>query len=119
MAPLRSLFLAGQYLEKYVVIFQQITIGSNGLQDSARKGSPTLGDKMYIGAGAKIIGKVHIGSNVRIGAGAVITKDVPDNSTVVGVNSIKTHDFTPDTTYRTRHGDVFCSFQNGKFVKVI
>ena len=41
-----------------------------------------------IGAGAKIIGPVHVGNNVRIGANTVVTKDIPDNCTVVGANRI-------------------------------
>lgn len=49
------------------------------------KGYPTIGDNVYMGPGAKIIGKVHIGNNVAIGANCVVTKDVPDNSVVVGV----------------------------------
>lgn len=65
------------------VIFQQVTIGSNTLQDSKRKGAPTIGDNCYIGAGAKIIGKVKIGDNVRIGANCVVTNDIPSNHVVV------------------------------------
>lgn len=64
-------------------IFQYVTIGSNTLADSAGGGAPVIGDNVYIGAGAKIIGNVHVGNNVRIGANAVVTKDVPDNATVV------------------------------------
>ena len=48
-------------------------------------GCPTLGDNVYIGPGAKIVGAVRIGSNVAIGANCVVTRDVPDNSVVVGV----------------------------------
>lgn len=65
------------------VIFHQVTIGSNTLSDSKGKGAPVIGDNVYIGAGAKIIGKVTVGNNVRIGANCVVTKDVPDNTTVV------------------------------------
>ena len=64
-------------------IFQGVTIGSNTLLDSKNAGSPTIGDNAYIGAGAKIIGNVKIGNNVRIGAGCSVTRDVPDNCTVV------------------------------------
>lgn len=64
-------------------IFHQVTIGSNALPDTKNPGSPTIGDNVYIGAGAKIIGGIHIGNNVRIGANCVVTKDIPDNSTVV------------------------------------
>ena len=65
------------------MIFQQVTIGSNTLLDSKKYGAPTIGDNVYIGAGAKIIGNVQIGDNVRIGANAVVTKDVPPNTLVV------------------------------------
>jgi serine O-acetyltransferase len=57
----------------------QVTIGAE------RGDSPVLGDDLFIGAGAKIIGAVKIGSGVRVGANAVIVKDVPDNVTAVGV----------------------------------
>ncbi len=50
-----------------------------------RKGVPTIGDNVYIGPGAKIIGRVTVGNNAAIGANCVVTKDVPDNAVVVGV----------------------------------
>ena len=65
------------------VIFHQVTIGSNMLPGSPGHGSPVIGDNVYIGCGAKIIGGVRIGNNVRIGANCVVTRDVPDNATVV------------------------------------
>ncbi len=58
-------------------------MGSNTLSDSKNPGSPTIGDNVYIGAGAKIIGNVKVGNGVRIGANCVVTEDVPDNGTVV------------------------------------
>lgn len=73
----------GAKIGKNCVIFHQVTIGSNTLRDSAGKGFPTIGDNVYIGCGASIIGNVHIGNNVRIGANCVVTQDVPDNATVV------------------------------------
>ena len=51
----------------------------------SKQGSPTIGDEVYIGPGAKIIGSVIIGNNVAIGANAVVTKDIPDNAVVVGI----------------------------------
>jgi len=63
-------------------IFQHVTIGSNTLLDSKNSGTPTIGNNVYIGAGAKIIGNVTIGDNVRIGAGCTVTRDIPDNCTV-------------------------------------
>lgn len=68
---------------KKCVIFQQVTIGSNTLKGHPRYGSPTIGDRVLIGAGAKIIGKVTIGNNCRIGANCVVASDIPDNCTVV------------------------------------
>ena len=65
------------------VIFHHVTIGSNNLKDSLKRGSPIIGDNVYIGAGAKIIGAVRIGNNVRIGANCIVVKDVPDNCVVV------------------------------------
>jgi serine O-acetyltransferase len=57
----------------------QVTIGSD------QGASPVLGDDIYVGAGAKIIGSIHVGSRVRVGANAVVVKDVPDGCTVVGI----------------------------------
>jgi len=58
----------------------------NGVTIGAEKGrAPVLGNHVYIGSGARIIGGVTVGNNVRIGANAVVVKDVPDNATVVGV----------------------------------
>jgi len=62
-----------------LVIYHNVTLGAE------RHKSPVLGDNVYIGAGAKVIGGVRIGSDVRIGANAVVTKDVPDGATVVGI----------------------------------
>lgn len=74
---------AGARIGKDCVIFHQVTIGSNTLPSSNKKGSPVIGDNCYIGVGAKIIGNVKIGNNVRIGANCIVTEDVPDNCTVV------------------------------------
>lgn len=73
----------GAIIGDQCVIFQQVTIGSNTLSDSAGCGSPKIGHHVYIGAGAKIIGNVRVGDYARIGANAVVTTDVPANATVV------------------------------------
>lgn len=63
---------------KNCVIFQNVTIGEgNG-------GAPVIGDNCFIGANAIVIGNIKVGNNVKIGAGTVVSVDVPDNSTVVG-----------------------------------
>jgi len=87
---------------KNCVIFQQVTIGSNTLKDSRKIGSPIIGDNVYIGAGAKIIGKIKIGSNARIGANAVVVSDVDDNSTIVNSEArIIKHNKPKDNTFYT------------------
>lgn len=64
-------------------ISQGVTLGKGNR--GKNKGHPILGDNIYIGPGAKIVGAVKIGNNVAIGANCVVTKDIPDNSVVVGI----------------------------------
>ena len=66
-----------------VTIYHQVTLGGT----STRKGKrhPTIGNNVVIGAGAKILGPVRIGDNCKIGANSVVIRDVPPNSTVVGI----------------------------------
>lgn len=66
-----------------VVIRQGVTIGNRSLD--APQDVPTIGNRVNIGAGAKILGRVIIGDDVNIGANAVVLKDVPSDSTAVGV----------------------------------
>ena len=62
---------------------QDVTLGES--VRGARKGSPVLGDNVYVGPGAKIIGKVVIGDHAAIGANCVVTHDVPPHAVVGGV----------------------------------
>ena len=62
-------------------ISQQVTIGVSGQGEIC--GCPTIGDNIYIAAGAKVFGNIRIGNNVKIGANAVVYKDIPDNAIVV------------------------------------
>ena len=59
-----------------------VTIGQT--QRGSRQGSPTLGDSVWIGVNATIVGKISVGSNVLIAPGAYVNFDVPDNSVVMG-----------------------------------
>jgi serine O-acetyltransferase len=62
-----------------VMLEHQVTIG-------AEKGAyPVLGDNIFIGAGAKILGGVRIGNGAKVGANAVVVDDVPEGATVVGI----------------------------------
>jgi len=66
-----------------VTIYQGVTLGGTALD--AGKRHPTVGDRVTIGSGAKVLGPVIIGSGSRIGANAVVVRDVPPDSVVVGV----------------------------------
>lgn len=66
-----------------VTIYQGVTLGGTSLEQGKRH--PTLGDRVTVGAGAKILGPITIGSGSRIGANAVVVRDVPADSVVVGV----------------------------------
>ncbi len=66
-----------------VTIYQGVTLGGTNLEHGKRH--PTIGDRVTIGAGAKILGPITIGDDSRIGANAVVVKSVPPNSVVVGV----------------------------------
>ena len=66
-----------------VTIYQGVTLGGTGKERGKRH--PTIGDNVVVGTGAKVLGNITIGDNSYIGANAVVIKDVPANSTVVGV----------------------------------
>lgn len=65
------------------LIYQGVTLGGTGI--STGKRHPTLGNNVMVGSGAKILGPINIGDNSRVAANAVVLRDVPPNSTVVGV----------------------------------
>ena len=66
-----------------VTLYQGVTLGGTGKETGKRH--PTIGNKVVIGAGARVLGNITIGEDSRIGAGSVVLRDVPDHSTVVGV----------------------------------
>lgn len=66
-----------------VTLFHGVTLGGTGKEQGKRH--PTIKNHAFIGAGAKILGNIIIGKNVKIGANAVVLKDIPDNVTVVGI----------------------------------
>lgn len=100
------------------VIFQDVTIGSNTIENSKGIGAPTIGDNVYIGAGAKIIGNVKVGNNVRIGANAVVVEDIPDNSVVVmSKPRVIVKKNSLDNRYIKKIGKDKYYFEDGKFIK--
>lgn len=65
-----------------VTLYQGVTLGGTGKDVGKRH--PTIGNGVTIGAGAKVLGPIHIGDHCKIGAGSIVLRDVPDNCTVVG-----------------------------------
>ena len=77
MHGIGTVFNCAAQLGNHCMVLHNVTIGAG------HGGTPTLGNYVYVGAGAIIIGGVHIGDHVKIGAGAIVVDDVPSNSTVV------------------------------------
>ena len=67
-----------------MVILHQVTIGARNIDDRA----PVIENGVFIGAGAKVLGGIRVGQGSVIGANAVVTRDIPPGSTVIGVNEI-------------------------------
>lgn len=65
------------------LLYQGVTLGGTGNEKGKRH--PTLGDRVVVGTGAKVLGSIRIGDDVKIGAGSVVVHPVPDKSTVVGI----------------------------------
>lgn len=67
-------------------IYQGVTLGGTGKQKGKRH--PTLGNNVLVATGAKVLGSITIGENSKVGAGSVVLKDVPSDSTVVGIPGV-------------------------------
>lgn len=65
------------------LLYQGVTLGGTGKEHGKRH--PTLAENVVVGAGAKVLGAIHVGANTRIGAGSVVVRDVAADSTVVGI----------------------------------
>lgn len=65
------------------VLYHGVTLGGTSTEDKKRH--PTLGNNVMVGAGAKILGPIHIGNNARVGANSVVIKDVEAHVSVAGV----------------------------------
>ena len=65
------------------LLYQGVTLGGTGKENGKRH--PTLAENVVVGAGAKVLGAITIGTNTRIGAGSVVVRDVDENCTVVGI----------------------------------
>lgn len=74
----------GVIIGNHCVLRNSTTIGHKMLKNGALSGCPIIGNYVDIGANVCIIGDINIGNNVKIGAGAVVVKSIPDNCTVAG-----------------------------------
>jgi len=70
-------------IEDDCTLYQGVTLGGTGKRQGKRH--PTLGRGCVLGAGAKVLGDIRLGENVKVGAGSVVVEDVPDHCTVVGI----------------------------------
>ena len=66
-----------------ITLYQGVTLGGTGKEKGKRH--PTIGDNVVVASGAKVLGSFKVGANSKIGAGSVVLKEVPPNSTVVGI----------------------------------
>lgn len=69
-----------------VVLFHSVTLGGRSMNRGKRH--PTVGDRVVVGAGAKILGPITVGDDAQVGANAVVVKDVPAGAVVVGVPGV-------------------------------
>ena len=84
------------------LLYQGVTLGGTGKEKGKRH--PTLGNRVVVGTGAKVLGNIFIGNHVKIGANAVVVKPVPDYSTVVGVPGRVVRSRMPDHDGDLEHG---------------
>jgi serine O-acetyltransferase len=102
----RGCTIAASKICENVVIYQNVTIGSNMKYNKNKNewenvGNPIICKNVVISDGAKILGPIIIGENSVIGAGAIVTKDMPDNSIIYGVNQFKHKDPNYDLVFNS------------------
>lgn len=88
--PIGIVIASDAEISKGVVIYQNVTIGRKEMDKD--DGIPHIGKNVMIYSGAVIVGGISIGKNSIVGANAIVTKDVPANSIVVGVNKYRNKD---------------------------
>ena len=81
-----------------VYMLHGVTLGATGKPTFGAKRHPTIGSCVVIGAGATVLGDVMVGNGCTVGAAAIVTKSVPDGSTVIGVNKLVSK---PDTKVKS------------------
>jgi serine O-acetyltransferase len=102
----RGCTIAAAKICENVVIYQNVTIGSNMKYNKTNTewenvGGPIIGKNVIIGDGAKILGPIIIGENSVVAAGSIITKNIPANSIIYGVNKFRPKDDNYDFIYNS------------------
>jgi serine O-acetyltransferase len=106
----RGCIIVASKICENVVIYQNVTIGSNmryhkNNSEWENIGCPIIGKNVVICDGAKILGQIIIGENSVVGAGAIITKDMPANSIIYGINQFKPKDSNYDLVFNANMVD--------------
>lgn len=101
-------------IEDDVLIYQGVTLGGISLQKGIKR-HPTIKKGVIIGSGAKVLGNITIGQNAKIGSNAVVVKDVPENSTAVGIPA---HIIKSKEKNNSREIDKCCEDSLEKFIKL-
>ena len=101
-------------IEDDVLIYQGVTLGGVSLQKGIKR-HPTIKKGVIIGSGAKVLGNITIGQNAKIGSNAVVVKDVPENSTAVGIPA---HIVKSKEKNNSREIDKCCEDSLEKFIKL-
>jgi len=71
-----------------IYVLHQVTLGATGKPMGGKKRHPTVGDRCTLGAGCTVLGDIEVGDGATVGAAAIVTRDVPADATVVGVNKL-------------------------------
>jgi len=116
---INGIYISGEArIGRNTVIHQNVSIGSNRLAGSKKRGAPTIGNNVFIGTGACVIGRVTVGDNCRIGANAVVYEDLPPNSVAVQQPTrIIQRDETLDNRFFTRRGGKRVYYDDGRWVE--
>lgn len=88
--------ISAKRIGKRATIFQNVTLGAKEVDFAFSSDKrPVLGDDVMVGTGAKVLGGISIGNKVKIGANAVVVKDVPDNTIAVGIPAVSRPHYEP------------------------
>lgn len=94
-----------QIIGSDVYMLHGVTLGATGKPTGGRKRHPTVGSRVVLGAGSTVLGDISVGDDCVVGALAIVTKDAPDGSIVIGVNKIVSRVEVPATEQGATQSD--------------